>query len=138
MSWKDVVETMLAELRTGDPRSAAYWAQQLAFGPVLVHAVRLHLRSTPLSAEVRTALGEAAALAHSGLAALPDQPGIAPARLHVLARRQARALSWGRRRSLSRLLTALGAAEAGSAVVPSRMTRPYPLIGWRPDQRISG
>jgi hypothetical protein len=138
VSWKDVVDTMLAELRTGDPRNAAYWAQQLAFGPVLVHAVRLHLRSTPLSAAERTALGEAVALAHSALAALPEQPGLAPARLHVLARRQATALSWGRRRSLTRLLATLGAAEAGSTVVPSRMTRAYPLIGWRPDEKMTG
>lgn len=129
---------MLAELRKGEPRATAYWAEQLAFGPVLVHALRLHLRSAALPAEESQALGEAVRLAKAALGALPEQPGLAPATLHILARRQARALSWGRRRSLTRLLARLGAVEPDASTVPSRMTRPYALLGWHPEERLSG
>jgi hypothetical protein len=129
---------MLTEVREGEPRAEAYWAEQLAFGPVLVHALRLRLRTTILAAEHQQRLGQTVRLAKSALAALPEQPGLDPALLHILARRQARALSWGRRRCLTRLLVALEAADPESSAVPSRMTRPYALLGWHPDERLSG
>ncbi|MFH1176714.1 MAG: hypothetical protein V1750_04840 [Acidobacteriota bacterium] len=44
MSWAETVELMLSELRAGTPRAQSYWAQQLAFGPVVVHALLLSLR----------------------------------------------------------------------------------------------
>ena len=138
MSWAPVVERMLSELERGDPRTEAYWAQQLAFAPVVVHALRLHLRSTTLSAVQQETVGKTVRLAKSAFCMLPEQPGLDPGSLHILARRQARALSWGRRRSLARLLVALDTAEPESSTVPSRMTRPYPLMGWRPEHRLSG
>ena len=36
--WQAVLEQMFEELRSGSPRAEAYWAQQLAFGPVFFSA----------------------------------------------------------------------------------------------------
>jgi hypothetical protein len=52
----------------------------------------------------------------------------------VLARRQAAALSWGRRRHLLRLASKLGMSPESTSpcfVSPSRC-HPYPLLGWAP------
>lgn len=73
-------------------------------------------------------------LALQALGALPGDAGRDPTRLLLLARRQATALAWGRRRQLSRLACRLGAepAEAPLTEVPERLLRPYPLMGWAP------
>ena len=142
MSWTGVVELMMNELRAGGPREQSFWAQQLAFGPVLVHALALGLRERALSVEDREVLTAAVQLALTGLGPLPEEPGLDPALLATLAARQARALASGRRRTLSRLLRRHGAeatAESGGAALQrgpamARMLRPYPLLGWRPEE----
>ncbi len=141
MTWAGVVELMMNELRTGGPREQSYWAQQLAFGPVLVHALALGLRERVPSVEDRKAVAVVIRLALGGLGPLPEAPGLDPALLANLAGRQVRALGWGRRRTLSRLLSRHEAeivAEGGRAAVQAsrvmaRLLRPYPLLGWRPE-----
>jgi hypothetical protein len=128
---------MLDELRTDGPRAESYWAQQLAFGPVLVHALGLRLRTVSMLGEA--ALVRCVELALAGLGALPEAPEADAVGLRVLATRQARALGWRRRATLCRLLQRLGATapqQVGSA--PLRMTRCYPLIGFRPEDRLAG
>lgn len=34
-AWRGTVDLLLGEIAQGDARQDAYWAQQLAFGPVL-------------------------------------------------------------------------------------------------------
>ncbi len=140
MTWSDVVDTMLAELRGGSPRAEAYWAQQLAFGPVLVHALALWLRGADPSLADRQALAAAVSLALGGFGPLPEELGLDPGLLAALARRQARAVAWGRPRTLRRLLARLGAGPAASpaaAAAAGRLVRPYPLLGWEPDQQLA-
>jgi hypothetical protein len=137
--WDPTLDAMIAELRTGDSRAQVYWAQQLAFGPVLVHALRLRFRAEPPPAALATLLGPCVHLACAGLSALPELEGGDPTSLRLLAQRQARALSWGRRRTLARLLSDLNTPPAPDVgIVPPRMTRPYPLLGFRPDERLAG
>ncbi len=47
--WHPVLERMFEELRSGSPRAEAYWAQQLAFGPVFFFAVLLAVRNGGLA-----------------------------------------------------------------------------------------
>lgn len=138
MTWAARVEQMLKELRGGSPRAQSYWAQQLAFSPVLVHALGLELRDRSLATAERETLASALGLALAGFAALPQEPGIEPSRLAVLGQRQARAIAWGRGRTLRRLLQRIGEqarapiGESGNA----RLLRAYPLLGWEPDQEM--
>jgi hypothetical protein len=125
---------MFEELRSEAPRAQAYWAQQLAFGPVLFHAVTLAVRGGALPSEDLERLRELLPLALSMLGALPDGCAGDPHSLFLLARRQAQALAWGRRRQLARLAERIG-LEVSSlpySPVPRRFLRPYELIGWRP------
>ena len=146
MTWAGVVEQMMNELRAGGPREQSYWAQQLAFGPVLVHALALGLRERAPSVEDRKVVGAAVRLALCGLGPLPEAPGLDPALLAALAGRQARALAWGRRRTLRRLLrrhraeiaTGGGRAATRGGPVVARLLRPYPLLGWRPEDPADG
>ena len=146
MTWEGVVEQMMNELRAGGPREQSYWAQQLAFGPVLVHALALELRERAPSVEDRKVVAAAVRLALCGLGPLPEAPGLDPALLAAMAGRQARALAWGRRRTLRRLLrrhgveigTGGGRAAAGGGSVVARLLRPYPLLGWRPGDPADG
>ena len=138
-AWTDVLGEMFADLAANGPRAETYWAQQLAFGPVLVHALALRFRSAPPNPEESRLLAPCLRLARAALGALPDLPGGDPAALRLLALRQARAVDWGRRRTLERLLARVAVSpESGTVVAPSRMARPYPLIGFRPDQRLNG
>ncbi|MFH1177506.1 MAG: hypothetical protein V1750_08870 [Acidobacteriota bacterium] len=138
MSWAAILAQMMVELRSGSPRAQSYWAQQLAFGPVLVHALALELRENRPCAADQDAVVAALRLALGGLGPLPEEPGCEPGLLALLGRRQARAAAWGRGRTLRRLLGRLGAelscgAEGGAT---SRLLRPYPLLGWKPDQPL--
>lgn len=133
-AWSKEVDRMLAELRAGEPRALAYWAQQLAFSPVFFHALMLEVRSGKVSDDERGRLREAVTLALAGLGALPEALGSDLPALHLLARRQAAALSWDRRKQLRRLSVKLGLSpdEHNPGFVPSSMCRPYPLLGWKP------
>lgn len=134
--WRWVVEGMLDELRSGVPRAESYWAQQLAFGPVLIHAVTQAVRRGDLSTGSRSDLLRVVELAFACLGALPDGFGGDAASLQLVARRQAAALRWGRRRRLARLAARLGGEvdELNPGIVPRRLVRAYPLIGWRPPE----
>jgi hypothetical protein len=125
---------MNEELRSGAARSQAYWAQQLAFGPVLIHALALAVRRRAFSQDDLDLVREIIPFALSMLGALPDGCDGDPMRLQILARRQAQVLSWGRRRHLVRLAKHLGldVPDVMSDPVPRRFLRPYRLIGWRP------
>jgi len=81
MSWTGVVELMMNEMQAGGPREQSFWAQQLAFGPVLVHALALGLRERAPSVEDRDVLDAAVRLALTGLGPLPEEPGLDPALL---------------------------------------------------------
>jgi hypothetical protein len=137
-AWDQTLDTMFAELQRGDPRSETYWAQQLAFGPVFVHAVALRWRSGSIPPDDAPALVRCLQLAFSAFAALPELDGGDPTALRLLAVRQARAIGWGRRGSLAALLARLGGTGVTPAAVPSRMARPYELIGFRPHERLAG
>lgn len=130
---------MLDELRSGVPRAESYWAQQLAFGPVLIHAVTQAVRRGDLSTGSRSDLLRVVELAFACLGALPDDSGGDPVTLRLMARRQAVALGWGRRRRLARLAARLGGEldERQPGVTPRRLLRAYPLIGWRPPEVAS-
>jgi hypothetical protein len=131
-SWDEVLAQMMAELRGGEPRAEAYWAQQLAFGPVLVHALALRARAHGISEADAPSLARVLELAAAGLGPLPEE-GRDPAALAILARRQAAALATGRRRQLAGLAARHGLTlEVAAGPVPARMLRPYPLLGWRP------
>jgi hypothetical protein len=138
-AWRATVDRMLTELRRGDARSETYWAQQLAFGPVFVHAVALRWRSKSIPTADVPGLTRCLQLAHSAFAALPELDGGDPTALRLLAARQARAIGWGRRGSLAALLARLGASPmVANSAVPSRMVRPYELLGFRPHERLAG
>jgi hypothetical protein len=141
--WDGVVEEMLRELRGLSARADAYWAQQLAFGPVLFHALALKMRANAIAAEDFSHLSRAVELAFAALGMLPDAPGGDPASLRIHARRQAVALASGRRRLLRKLAARLHQPlPAVPGVVPTRLLRSYPLLGWRaprgPDSAASG
>jgi hypothetical protein len=138
-SWDDVLDEMLVELAQGAPRAETYWAQQLAFGPVLVHALGLRHSRRPPGAEEGRLLAPCLRLARAALGAIPELPGVDPTGLRLLALRQARAIGWGRRSTLARRLRQIGLLpEDGTEFVPSRMVRPYRLIGFRPGERFPG
>lgn len=132
--WQPTIERMLEELRSGSARAEAYWAQQLAFGPVLLYAVALQARAGAFNQADRELLRQVLPLALSMLGALPDGCAGDPASLRLLARRQGRVLAWGRRRHLTRLAERLGVDTSSlpSESVPRRFQRPYDLIGWHP------
>ena len=132
--WQVVLDRMFEELRSGSSRAEAYWAQQLAFGPVFFHAVVLAVRNAAIAEDDLERLRRILPMALSMLGALPDGSDGDPASLYLLARRQAQVLAWGRRRHLARLAARLGVEAAGSPYdpVPRRFQRPYELIGWRP------
>jgi len=132
--WGPVLDLMFEELRSGSPRSQAYWAQQLAFGPVFFNAVALAVRDGIISPNDLELVRSVLPLAQSMLGALPDGSDGDPASLFLLAHRQAQALSLGRRRHLAKLATRLGLETSGPPYdpVPRRFQRPYELIGWTP------
>lgn len=134
--WQPVIEQMFEELRSGAPRAEAYWAQQLAFGPVFFSAVLLAVREGTLPPDDLDRLRQMVPLALSLLGALPDSNGGDPASLLLLARRQAQALALGRRQLLARLAARLGLEMSNLPYdpVPRRFQRPYELIGWCPPQ----
>jgi hypothetical protein len=132
--WQRVIEQMFEELRSGSPRVEAYWAQQLAFGPVFFYAIVLAVRKGAIPPDDLERLRQLIPLALSMLGALPDGSDGDPARLLLLAHRQAKALELGRRQHLARLAARLG-LEIPSlpyGPVPTRFLRPYELIGWCP------
>lgn len=132
--WQAVLERMFDELRSGSSRAEAYWAQQLAFGPVFIHAIILAVRKAAIAPEDEESLRRVLPLALSMLGALPDGCDGDPSSLFLLARRQAQVLAWGRRRHLARLAARLGVetSESPYVPVPRRFQRPYELIGWQP------
>lgn len=132
--WQPLLDRMFEELRTGSARAEAYWAQQLAFAPVFFHAVVLAVRSGTVGASDLKILRELVPLALSALGALPDGCAGDPTSLFLLARRQAQALAWGRRRHLAKLAARLGLETSSLPYdpVPRRFQRPYELIGWSP------
>lgn len=135
--WEACLNRMVREAVVDDPRSQVYWAQQLAFSPVLPYAVALRLRDPawPGAPATRDALGRTVGLALEALGALPEATaGVDATALALLARRQAEALAVGRRSLLSRLLQSLGRPlpEAPTGPVRARLVRPYPLLGWKP------
>lgn len=130
--WSALLDALVSDCKEGNARRQTYWAQQLAFGPVLVHALALRLRN-PCNIAERGPLLEVLELARAALGTLPERPGITHRDLARLAARQAVALARGRRRQLDRLITRLDGsppAEGGEPVVPSRMLRAYPLVSW--------
>lgn len=133
--WQPVLERMFEELRLESPRAQAYWAQQIAFGPVLFYAVALAVRNQTLSENELILLRQVIPLSLSILGPLPDGCAGDPSSFLLLARRQAQVLAWGRRRHLTRLASRLGieASDLASEPVPRRFQRLYSLIGWRPE-----
>jgi len=133
--WQPVLERMFEELRSESPRAQAYWAQQIAFGPVLFYAVALAVRHQSLSESELTLLRQVIPLSLSILGPLPDGCAGDPSSFLLLARRQAQVLAWGRRRHLTRLASRLGieASDLTFEPVSRRFQRLYSLIGWRPD-----
>jgi hypothetical protein len=132
--WQPVLEQMFEELRSGAPRAEAYWAQQLAFGPVFFYAVVLAVRAGTLPPQDLALLRQVVPQALSLLGALPDGSAGDPTSLFLLARRQAQALALGRRQHLGRLAVRLGLEMSSlpHGPVPRRFQRPYELIGWCP------
>lgn len=129
--WGPVLGQMFEELRSGSSRAQAYWAQQLAFGPVFFHAVVLAVRNGAISPDDLENLRKLLPLALAMLGALPDDCAGDPAAFFLLAQRQAQALAWGRRRQLARLAARLGLEMSNLPYgpVPRRFQRPYELIG---------
>jgi hypothetical protein len=132
--WQPVLDRMFEELRSGSARGQAYWAQQIAFGPVFFYAVALAVRHRTIRSNDLELLRQVIPLSLSMLGPLPDGCAGDPSSFFRLARRQAQALVWGRRRHLIRLTERLGldVASLASEPVPSRFQRSYSLIGWQP------
>lgn len=132
--WRPVLERMFDELASGQPRAESYWAQQLAFAPVLFFAVVAAVREDALDEEQIDLLHGILPMALAALGVLPDGCDGDPAAFYLLARRQASALVWGRRRQILKLASRIGLdlESAHLGVVPRRLRRPYPLLGWRP------
>lgn len=135
--WQPVLDRMFEELRSGSARGQAYWAQQIAFGPVYFYAVALAVRHRTIGPSDLELLRQAIPLSLSMLGPLPDGCAGDPSSFFRLARRQAQALAWGRRRRLTRVAERLGLdlASLASEPVPRRFQRSYSLIGWRPPER---
>lgn len=129
MTWDTLLDQMTAELRSASPRADAYWAQQLAFGPVLFHALSLRVRDG-VPADDLPHLRRVLLLAMRGLGTLPEAAD--GAALSQLARRQASALASGRRTQLRRMATRLQVDPPPIDVVPTSFLRAYPVIGWKP------
>ncbi len=127
---------MFKELQSGSPRAQAYWAQQIAFGPVFFFAVALAVRHRTIGPGDLELLRQVIPLSLSMLGPLPDGCAGDPSSFFRLARRQARVLAWGRRRRLARFAERLGIDEPlpVSEPVPRRFQRSYSLIGWRPPE----
>ncbi len=134
-NWQPVIERMFEELRSESPRAQAYWAQQIALGPVLFYAVALAVRNQALSEGELALLRQVIPLSLSILGPLPDGCAGDPSSFLLLARRQAQVLAWGRRRHLTRLASRLGIDPSALKFepVPRRFQRLYSLIGWRPE-----
>ena len=134
--WQPVLDRMFEELRSGSSRGQGYWAQQIAFGPVFFYAVALAVRHRMISPSDLDLLRQVIPLSLSMLGPLPDGCSGDPSSFFRLARRQARALAWGRRRRLTRLAERLGIdnSSLASEPVPRRFQRSYSLIGWRPPE----
>ena len=130
---------MFEELASGASRAQAYWAQQLAFAPVFPHAAILAVRRGSILPRDLEQLRLLVPLALSMLGALPDGCAGDPASFFLLARRQASAMAWGRRRHLVRLAARLGLETPSPTYepVPRRFQRPYELIGWHPPSSIA-
>ncbi len=131
--WAELVDRLYEETAAGSARARVYWAQQLAYGPVLVHALALRWRRQEPVEPVRSALLVVLQLARAGLGALPDRPGTLERDVARLGERQSRALGRGRRRLLDRLCERLGGVRiqpGAEPEVPAEMLRAYPLIGW--------
>jgi hypothetical protein len=139
LRWQPVLDQMFEELASGASRAQAYWAQQLAFAPVFAHAVILAVRRGSILPRDQEQLRLLVPLALSMLGALPDGCAGDPASFFLLARRQALALAWGRRRHLGRLAARLGLETSNPPYepVPRRFQRPYELIGWHPPSSIA-
>jgi hypothetical protein len=135
-NWQAMLDLMFEELRSGSSRAQAYWAQQLAFGPVFMHAVALAVRNGSIPPADLDQIRQVLPFALSMLGALPDGCAGDPASFLLLARRQAQVLAWGRRRHLTRLAARLGldTASLPNEPVPRRFQRPYELLGWKPPQ----
>ncbi len=132
-NWQPVLARMFEELRSGSSRTQAYWAQQIAFGPVFFYAVALAVRHRTLNPSELELLRQVIPLSLSMLGPLPDGCAGDPSSFFRLARRQAQVLAWGRRRRLVRLAGRLGIDPSSlSEPVPRRFQRSYRLIGWRP------
>lgn len=133
-SWQPVLDRMFEELRFGSARAEMYWAQQLAFGPVFIHAVALAVRAGTIPPADLELVRQLIPLALSMLGALPDGCDGDPTAFFLLARRQAQVLAWGRRHHLARLAARLGLEPSSPPYepVPRRFLRPYELIGWNP------
>lgn len=129
--WNAILDRMIEEIRVAEPRSDAYWAHQLAFGSVLVHALALRLRAGGIDAGDRESVGRVLGIAIRLLSALPEPMGGDPAALRILASRQASALATGRRTQIVRLAGRLGLnVEPGvTATVPAHLLRCYPILG---------
>jgi len=130
IDWNAVLDRMIEEVRVADPRTDAYWAQQLAFGHVLVHALALGLRAGRIDGDDREAVGRVLGISRRLLRALPEPVGGDPAALRILASRQASVLATGRRTLLARLARRLGASiepEVGQTV-PDHLLRCYPIL----------
>ncbi len=132
--WQPTLDRMFEELRRGSSRTQAYWAQQIAFGPVFFYAVALAVRHQTLNPSELEQLRQVIPLSLSMLGPLPDGCSGDPSSFFRLARRQAQVLAWGRRRRLARLAERLGIdpSSLASEPVPRRFQRSYRLIGWRP------
>ena len=129
--WDAVLDSMMADLRKQSVRLDAYWAQQIAFGPVLVHALGLRLRRVrpdPIEvSDLRRVLRRALEL----LSALPEPISGDPAVLRILAVRQATALASGRRSQLARIAARLGIQAPPCNPMRLDLLKVYPLLGWR-------
>ena len=135
-SWQPVLDRMFEEFRSGSARAETYWAQQLAFGPVFIHAVALAVRAGTIPPADLELVRQLIPLALSMLGALPDGCDGDPTAFFLLARRQAQVLAWGRRHHLTRLAARLGLEPSSPTYepVPRRFLRPYELIGWNPPE----
>ncbi len=81
--WQPVLGRMFEELRSGSSRTETYWAQQLAFGPVFIHAVILAVRKSAIAEDDLELLRRILPMALSLLGALPDGSDGDPASLYL-------------------------------------------------------
>lgn len=102
-------------------RDVAYWAQQLAWSPVVPHALSWWLRLNSISEEERAGLIEAVKLGLEGLGLLPERPPIRCTALATVAERQARALSSGICRRLPRSAFPLRPFNDSRYAIPTQL-----------------